>query len=76
MAVVFSSYNMFTNERNVIYKVIADASEIAHRVRTKNLQDFEIETDKHLYAEDLDSLLFHTDQACILEVSENELRPY
>ncbi len=76
MAIVFSSYNMFKDKRNVIYKVIADANEIAHRVRNKNYQDFEVETDKHLYNEDYECLLFETDQVCLLEVGEDELRAY
>ena len=76
MAIVFSSYNMFDDERYIIYKVIADANEIAHRVRNKNYQDFEVETDKELYDDDYNSLLFETDQVCILEVPENELRRY
>ena len=76
MAIVFSSYNMFTNKRNVIYKVIADAYEIIHRVRNKNYQDFEVETDKRLYDEDYNSLLYETDQVCLIECSEDELRAY
>ena len=76
MAVVFSSYNMFRDKREIIYKVVADATEIAHRVRKKNFQDFEVESDKQLYNEDLESLLYETDQVCLLEVGEEELRIY
>ena len=76
MAIVFSSYNMFTNKRGLIYKVITDANEIIHRVRNKNYQDFEIETDKKLYDEDYDNLLYQTEQICLIECSEDELRAY
>ena len=76
MGIVFSSYNMFNNKRCIIYKIIADALEIAHRVRNKNTQDFEVETDKHLYQEDYESLLYETDQVCLIEVGEQELRAY
>lgn len=76
MAIVFSSFNLFTNKRSLHYRIIVDPIEITHRLRTKNVQDFEKESDAHLYKEDLERLLNDTDQVCLIECSENELTRY
>ena len=74
VAVVFSAYNMFTNERGIIYQVIADSSELVHRIRNKRSQDYEIEEDKLTFEEDYESLLNETEQVCKIEVGEDELQ--